>query len=132
MKTLIRMQRYLALTSVFCLFDCHKTLVTTFILICAPQLLRKLIIVKQVTCLIVTSCHKWPKSYLKLLKIKFSNTMRLASHGMRQDDGLKYHEIFLPILRYGMYEYHDLSTLSLPTFAHSSTLLHIVAHFCTS
>ena len=42
----------------------------------------------------------------KVLKIAknlcFSNTMRLASHGMRRGDGLKHHEIFLPTLRYGM------------------------------
>ena len=39
--------------------------------------------------------------------------MRLASHGMRQGDGLKYHEIFLPTLRYGMYGYGALYSVDL-------------------
>ena len=55
----------------------------------------------QITCLTtVTSGHKWtklPKNW------SFSNTMRLASHGIRLGDGLKYHEIFLPAGRYHMY-----------------------------
>ena len=43
--------------------------------------------------------------------------MRLASHGMRQGDGLKYNEIFLPILRNGMYEYNsEKSTLAVCIF----------------
>ena len=46
----------------------------------------------------------------KLTKILFiyffSNTMRLASHGIRLGNGLKFHEVLHPAGRYRMYNNH--------------------------